>query len=499
MSVLLFRQRSLVLPLQSLLRTYSTHSNIPDFSKPSTLGQPHFLSHPHIVRKNEVTPGISLSEYKSRRARLMARLPESSMVVSVAASVKYMSGEIFYKFRQSSDFWYLTGFQEPESAVILESTSGGCKTTLFCRGRDSSKEKWEGPQTDFETAASVFGADDVQPIDEFPSVLKSLSGYYSYVYADSTNSSKRGRQTKSILRYLTSPSSSRNEYDGIIDALPSAKRKSLAAELAAMRAIKSEAEQRVMREAADISGRAHAKSMRFTRSGMSESAVAAHFEYLCALAGSQRPAYVPVVASGANALIIHYTANDQIIRDDELILIDAGCEYNGYASDITRTYPANGTFTGPQRDLYAAVLSAQKALISRCSESAQLSLDALHRESCSLLRVELNQLGFSLSAGDLERELYPHYLSHPIGIDLHESKHFQRGVPLVSGMVVTIEPGIYVPPTPLFPKHFHNLGIRIEDEVLIQKDHPIILSVAAPKEIADVEGACKGSIGLEPY
>ena len=131
--------------------------------------------------------------------------------------------------------------------------------TLFCRGRDSAKEKWEGPQTDFDTAAKVFGADDVKPIDEFPSVLKSLTGYYSYVYADATNSTKRGRQTKSVLRYLTSPSSSRNEYDGIIDALPNSKRKSLAAELGPMRAVKSEAEQRVMREAADISGRAHAK------------------------------------------------------------------------------------------------------------------------------------------------------------------------------------------------------------------------------------------------
>ncbi|EJD00812.1 peptidase M24 [Fomitiporia mediterranea MF3/22] len=480
-------------------RGYASQLNTPSFTKPSPFGQPYYLSHPNLVKKNEVTPGFTLAEYRSRRARLMEKLPESSMVVAVAANVQYMSGEIFYKFRQASNLWYLTGFQEPESAVILENTSSGCKMTLFCRGKDPAKEKWEGSRTDFDMVAKIFGADDVLSIDDFPSYLKSMSSCYPYVYADSANSSKRGRQQKSILNYLSSPSGSRNEYDGIINALSSSKRKNLAEGLGKMRAIKSEAEQRVMKEAAQISGRAHAKTMRFTKPGMSEAALAAHFEYICALNGAQRPAYVPVVASGANALIIHYTANDQIVRDGEMVLIDAGGEYNGYASDITRTYPANGSFTEPQRDLYAAVLSAQKALVLQCTEAADVSLDALHRLSCTLLRTELNQIGFRLSVGDLERVLYPHYLSHPIGIDLHESKYFDRNAPLVSGMVVTIEPGIYVPPSPLFPKHFHDIGIRIEDEVLVGKEHPVVLSVAAPKEIVDVEGACQGLIGLEPY
>jgi len=223
-----------------------------------------------------------------------------------------------------------------------------------------------------------------------------------------------------------------------------------------------------------------------------------HFEYLCSLSGSQRLAYVPVVASGPNALIIHYTSNNQVIQDGEMILMDAGCEYNGYASDITRTYPASGTFTEPQKELYTAVLSAQKALIGLCTESAQLNLHDLHRKSCELLKQELNQIGFKLQTGDLERVLYPHFLSHPIGIDLHESSNFNRGEYLKSGMIITVEPGIYVPPTANFPKHFHNMGIRIEDEVLIGPKHPVILSVSAPKEVVDIEGACQGVLGLEP-
>jgi len=308
---------------------------------------------------------------------------------------------------------------------------------------------------------------------------------------------RRGRP-KSFLKYLSS-TTSRSEQDGILDVLPNSKKLNLRPELAKLRSIKSEAEIRAMRNSADVSGRAHAKTMRFTDPGLSESALAAHFEYICALSGSQRLAYVPVVASGSNALIIHYTNNNQIIHDDELVLIDAGCELNGYASDITRTYPASGTFTSAQKDLYSAVLAAQKACIELCSELSGLSLNDLHRKSCETLREELKQVGFDLTVGILERELYPHYLSHPLGIDLHESAHFDRGAQLREGMVITIEPGIYVPPSSSFPRHFHNMGIRIEDEVLIGKNNPIVLSVAAPKEIADVEGACQGSIGLEAY
>ncbi|KAH7888136.1 peptidase M24 [Phlebopus sp. FC_14] len=484
-------------------RTFATEVAIDNDVKPSNYGQPIFQSHPHLLSPHELTPGMPFEEYERRRRELMDSLPSNSIVVSVAAPIKYMSGNIFYKFRQASDFWYLTGFEEPDAAVILEktSTSRGYRMSLFSNGKDSAKEKWEGARTSFNDALSIFRADDALSIQDFPSRLKALASLYSNVYIDIPSaSSKRGPRTaKSLLRYLSPPVQPRSEYETVVESLSSSRRKPLAPLVSKHRAIKSEREQQVMRAAADISGRAHAKTMRFTRPGISESAIAAHFEYLCCLSGSQRLAYVPVVASGPNALIIHYTSNNQVVQDGEMILIDAGCEYNGYASDITRTYPASGAFTEPQKDLYTAVLTAQKALISFCTESAELNLHDLHRKSCDLLRRELNQIGFGLHTGDLERVLYPHFLSHPIGIDLHESTHLDRGEYLKAGMVITVEPGIYVPPTPQFPKHFHNMGIRIEDEVLVGKEHPVVLSVAAPKEIVDVEGACQGQLGLEPF
>ncbi|KAJ6463234.1 peptidase M24 [Mycena vitilis] len=481
-------------------RSYATEANV---LKPSAFGQPLFQSHPHLVQSTDLTPGFSAQEYETRRRNLMNSLPESSIVVSVAGTIKYMSGQIFYKFRQASDFWYLTGFDEPNSAVILEktSTSRGYRMTLFSAGKDSAKEKWDGARTGLTEAKALFQADDARSTDQLSSHLRSVLSTYSNVFVDvPQNAHKPSKFTaSSILTYLSPTPTARTEYDSIVETLSKSKRKQLAPKVARLREIKSESELRVMRQAADISGRAHAKTMRFARPGLSESALAAHFEYLCTLAGSQRPAYVPVVASGANALIIHYTSNNHLIRDNEVMLIDAGCEFNGYASDITRSFPASGTFTPPQRDLYAAVLSAQKALVALCTESSGVSMHQIHRRTCTLLRDELKQIGWDVHANDLEQILFPHYVSHPIGLDLHESSHFDRSASLKAGMVITIEPGIYVPPSASFPKHFHNIGIRIEDEVVVGKEDPIVLSVAAPKEIADVEGACQGLLGLEPF
>ncbi|KAL4075579.1 peptidase M24, structural domain-containing protein [Scleroderma yunnanense] len=470
--------------------------------KPTLYGQPVFRSHPYLVKPHELTPGIPVEEYERRRKELMDSLPSNSIAVSVAAPIKYMSGNIFYKFRQASDFWYLTGFEEPDAAVILEktSTSRGYRMTLFCNGKDSAKEKWEGARTSFDDALSIFKADDAMSIHSFPSQLKSITSLYSNIYIDLPNTpSKRSPRTvKSLLRYLSPSVKPRSERESVEDSLSSSTRRPLAPLVAKLRSIKSEHEQEVMHAAADISGSALAKTMGFTQPCISESAIAAHFEYLCSLSGSQRLAYVPVVASGPNALIIHYTSNNQVVKEGEMILMDAGCEYNGYASDITRTYPVSGRFTPAQRDLYTAVLNAQKSLIGLCTESASLSLNELHHRSCELLRSELNQLDFRLHTGDLERVLYPHFLSHPIGIDLHESTNFDRGEQLKAGMVITVEPGLYVPATPQFPRCYHNMGIRIEDEVLVDQEHSVVLSFSAPKEIEDVERACVGQLDPQP-
>ncbi|KAL1688358.1 peptidase M24, structural domain-containing protein [Schizophyllum commune] len=457
--------------------------------KPTKYGQPLYQSHPHLVQPGELTPGIPQEEYERRRKALMDSLPDNSVVVCAAAPIKYMSGgeSQVYKYRQSSDFWYLTGFEEPDSAVILEktSTSKGYRMTLFCSGKNLAQEKWDGAKTGLSEATAIFGADDARSIDHFNDHLRSLTPLYSNIYTDLDGAQRRGR-SRSGPKHLTFFNTAKN-------TLP------LGPEVARLRAIKSDAEVRVMRAAADISARAHAKTMRFAKPGMNESQIAAHFAYLCAMSGAQRQAYVPVVASGPNALIIHYTSNNQLVRAGELVLIDAACEYNGYASDITRTFPASGVFSPAQRDIYQAVLSAQRELVKMCTASSGHSLYSIHRESRAMLRAELNQLPpFKLDLADVDI-LYPHFVSHPIGIDLHESSSFDRSGKLQAGMVITIEPGIYVPPTAQFPKHFHDIGVRIEDEVVVGERHPTVLTVSAPKEVADVEGACQGLLGLEPY
>ncbi|KAI0751632.1 peptidase M24, structural domain-containing protein [Daedaleopsis nitida] len=488
-------------------RCYASAVSVNGFRqiKPTVYGQPLAPSHGHLIGTKETTPGIPQKEYDRRRRKLMESLPDDSLVVCVAGQVKYMSGQIFYKFRQSSDFWYLTGFDEPDAAVILEkqpSNPRGYYMYMFSAGTDTMKEKWDGARTSPENVVRHFGADEAEPISAFPAALRNLASSASDVYLDIPNSSKRARAVgpKSLLKSLCPGNMTRGEYDSLIESLSSSKRKPLAPEVGRLRAVKSKYEQAVMRQAADISARAHTKTMRFTEPGMSEHAVAAHFEYLCAREGSQRPAYVPVVASGPNGLIIHYTSNNQLIADGEMVLIDAGCEYNGYASDITRTFPANGSFRPEQATLYNAVLTVQKQLISLCTEDSGMSIIQIHRESCNLMRKELERIGFRFpfGSGTLDT-LYPHLVGHPVGIDLHESNLTDRVESIKEGMVITIEPGVYVPPMLDFPKVFHNIGVRIEDEVLVGKKHPIVLSVNAPKEIDDIEGACRGLLGLTPF
>jgi intermediate cleaving peptidase 55 len=182
--------------------------------------------------------------------------------------------------------------------------------------------------------------------------------------------------------------------------------------------------------------------MRVAQAGRPESDIAAKFDYTTSLLGATRPAYVPVVASGPSALTIHYTSNDLLLEPGSLVLFDAGCEYAGYASDITRTFPVDGSFTPAQRDLYEAVLTVERTLVKMCSAKSGLTLNDLHRKSCELLREELRQLGFDLRPGDLECRLYPHFIGHPLGIDLHDTPTLERSAKLESGMVITIEPGI---------------------------------------------------------
>lgn len=302
---------------------------------------------------------------------------------------------------------------------------------------------------------------------------------------------------KALVDYLSSAirGHGSTEGDSVLSTLGLPNVKPLGPVVQKLRSRKSIAERALMRNSGRIAGLAFRDAMGFTRAGMSEHQVAARFEYQCAMAGSERQAYVPVVASGANGLAVHYTANTMLIENNDMMLMDAGCELHGYNSDITRTWPVSGVFTQPQRDLYQAVLNVEKECIKLCTESKGVSLNNIHRESVRLLGMELKQIGFdSLRYGDLERILYPHYISHPLGMDLHDTPSFDRSQKLVEGNVITIEPGCYVFPNDRFPKWFHNVGVRVEDDVLVGKNEPEVLTQEAPKEVKDIEHACQTRI-----
>ncbi|KAH0026902.1 peptidase M24, partial [Aureobasidium melanogenum] len=251
-----------------------------------------------------------------------------------------------------------------------------------------------------------------------------------------------------------------------------------------LRVKKSEAEILNMRKAGQVSGRAFTETMKTPMS--TEKDLWTMLDTGFKIGGLDGSAYVPVVAGGKNGLSIHYTRNDQTLKDGELVLVDAGGEYGGYITDITRTWPVNGKFTDPQRDLYEMILKVQRSVVSLCREDADLSLDKLHRITEDGLRDGLKSLGFNMEGNALEI-LFPHHVGHFIGLDVHDAPGHPRTRRLTAGECITIEPGIYVPEDDRWPKHFQGLAIRIEDSVCITEEHPYVLTTEAVKEVVDIE------------
>ena len=247
-----------------------------------------------------------------------------------------------------------------------------------------------------------------------------------------------------------------------------------------VRNLKSDAEIANMRRAGKASGRAYTAAMR--QHWTKETDLAAFFDFHFRLNGCDGSAYIPVVAGGQNASIIHYTQNNHLLVDEQLVLVDAGGEYGGYITDITRSWPVSGKFSDAQRDLYSAVLNTQRQCISLCRENVELSLDQIHEAAESSLRDGLSQLGFDMSGKALET-LFPHHLGHYVGLDVHDTPGQSRKAPLQARQCVTIEPGVYVPDDEAYPAHFRGMGIRIEDSVCVQKEHPLVLTTEAVKEV----------------
>ncbi|KAI0437454.1 peptidase M24, structural domain-containing protein [Xylaria telfairii] len=436
-------------------------------------GQPVHETHPHLLKPGELTPGITAQEYHERRSALCALLPANSAVILRGADVKYRSGAVFHAFRQESNFLYLTGFSEPESLAVLRKAGdapGDYIFHLLCRPKDPRTEQWNGPWSGVDAARDVWNADEAGDIGHADAILADALKGVEKVFTDAEHT-KHGAETSfgNMIRQAAPQISSFSPLKPHINSL---------------RAIKSPAEIANMRHAGQESGRAITAAMR--RSWASEKELAAFLEYSYQMSGLDGQAYIPVVAGGSRGTLIHYVLNNARLKSDELVLVDAGGEYGTYITDITRTWPVSGKFSPAQRDLYTAVLKAQRSSVSLCRASANLTLDQLHGITERALRQELTQLGFDLG-GNVMDTLFPHHVGHYIGLDVHDVPGYPRNVVLKEGHCITIEPGVYVPDDERFPQHFRGLGVRIEDSIAVGDDNPLILTTEAVKEIEDIE------------
>ncbi|OAG34586.1 hypothetical protein AYO21_11280 [Fonsecaea monophora] len=461
----------------SRLRQYNTLTvNAADLA----FGQPVHETHPHLLQPGELTPGITAQEYADRRTRLAAKLPDKAIAIIAAADLQFRSGSVFYEFHQDPDFLYLTGFNEPEALAVIGKDPTGTDHTfhLFVREKDPKAEIWDGARSGTQAAKDVFNADETGDISRLKKVLPDLVGEASQVYTDITSPDTN---RSALQRFLFGASRKATEFAELIE---SRKVHRLRPMMNDLRAFKSAAEIELMRIAGRASGRAHTDAMR--KAWTREKQLDSYLRHRFITNGCDTSAFEPVVAGGKNALGIHYVRNDDVLQDDELVLVDGGGKYGGYIADITRTWPVGGKFSDAQRDLYQAVLTVQRSLISLCRGSANMSLDKLHNIAEEYLSNELRQIGFDMSSKAIE-SLFPHHLSHYIGLDVHDTVGYTRKVVLQEGHCITIEPGIYVPDNERWPKHFRNMGVRIEDSVSIQEDSPFVLTTEAVKEIVDIE------------
>ncbi|AGO11233.1 AaceriACL028Wp [[Ashbya] aceris (nom. inval.)] len=457
--------------------------------RPPTLlqaGQAIHESRPHMLKSGELTPGITAAEYFSRRIKLAERMRPKSCAIIVGSELKYASGPVFYPFQQDTNLFYLTGWLEPDTIMVLEKPTANPSDVIlhmFVPRRDALVEAWDGPRSGPDGAREIFNADESMEIDKIREgltrILKRCDSVY-YDYPTSKGSMPSGfndvfgatvsRAHETMRSMISSSAVNMNRLSPLITAL---------------RCIKSPAEINVMRRAGRISGRAYNQA--YAQRFRTERTLQAYLEYNFISGGCDKRAYVPVVGAGKNALYIHYTKNDDVMYDDELVLVDAAGSLGGYCADISRTWPVSGKFSGPQRDLYEVVLAVQRKCISLCSANLGYSIHDIHEKSVAFMREELGNLGISSVQSWDVNKLYPHYIGHNLGLDVHDVPGASKGSPLQAGQVITIEPGIYIPDEPGFPAYFRNIGIRIEDNIAVEQETYRNLTVEAAKEIVDIE------------
>lgn len=442
-------------------------------------GQPLHETHPHLLKPGELTPGITALEYHHRRADLARKLPRDSIAILPAADLKYRSGAVFYEFHQEPNFFYLTGFTEPEAVAVIEKGTSDIEYTfhLFVRPKDEKAELWDGARSGVQAAQDVFNADEASSIDEVAKKLPGLISGARTVFTDIGY----GARKSAFTHFMAGPDP---KLDGLAKLLQTARVKPLRPVMNEIRISKSEAELNLMRRAGAISGAVITEAMR--TGYRTEKQLWADLTYGFKSQGLDGEAYVPVIGGGRNALSIHYVRNDAMLHEGDLVLVDAGGEYGGYITDITRTWPVGGRYMPAQRDMYQMILNVQKSCISLCREDANMTLDKLHRIAEDGLRNGLKDLGFDTS-GDALNVLFPHHLGHFIGLDVHDAPGHPRNDNLLENQCITIEPGIYVPDDARWPQHFRGMGIRIEDSVRIGKEKVEVLTSTAVKDVQEIE------------
>ncbi|MDP2811311.1 MAG: Xaa-Pro aminopeptidase [Rhodocyclaceae bacterium] len=433
---------------------------------------------------------MDIAPFKARRKRLLARM-EAGIAIIPTASEKLRNRDTSYPYRADSYFHYLAGFPEPDAVLVLIAGRGDDvpKSILFCREKDPDREVWDGFRFGPEAAREIFGLDEAHPIGLLDEKLAELIANQPALWFSMGHDAAWDAHVMAAVNAVRAQARTGKRAPAAIHDVRGV--------LDEMRLVKDAHEIALMRRAADISADAHVRAMRAAAPGRFEYEIEAELIHEFRRRGSQHPAYPPIVASGPSACVLHYVDNSQRLRDGDLLLIDAGCEVDGYAADITRTFPVNGRFTGAQRDVYELILAAQEAAIRHVKPGA--TFRDPHDAAVRVLTQGMIDLGLLQGSldGVLEakgyKRFYMHRTGHWLGLDVHDAGLYREDGDgdawrtLVPGMTLTVEPGCYIRPAADVPEAFHNIGIRIEDDALVTESGCEILTEAAPKGIADIE------------
>ncbi|WP_312595159.1 Xaa-Pro aminopeptidase [Stutzerimonas nitrititolerans] len=436
---------------------------------------------------------IPRSEYARRRKALMEQMEPNSIAILPAAPMYIRNRDVEHVYRQDSDFQYLSGFPEPEAVIALIPGREHGEYVLFCRERDPERELWDGLRAGQDGAIAHYGADDAFPIGDIDDILPGLiEGRERVYYAIGTNETF-DHQLMEWIKMIRSKARQ--------GAQPPSEFVALDHLLHDMRLYKSANEVKVMRHAAEISARAHVNAMRASRAGLHEYHLEAELDYEFRKGGAKMPAYGSIVAAGKNACILHYRENDAALEDGDLVLIDAGCEIDCYASDITRTFPVNGKFSPEQKAIYELVLAANEEAFKHIAPGKHWN--EAHEATVRVITAGLVELGLlegdveALIAAEAHKAFYMHRAGHWLGLDVHDVGDYKIGGQwrvLEPGMAMTVEPGIYIAADNQdVARKWRGIGVRIEDDVVVTKTGCEILTSGVPKAVAEIEALMAGA------